>query len=101
MMMFDAFRCRVVYKGIMPTSAKSVRQSVTLPPNVARRVQALATQTRSSANRVIVDLIETGIAAKEREKEHFLQLVERLARSSDKKEQARIKQELARLTFGE
>jgi len=100
-MMFDAFRCRVVYKGIMPTSAKSVRQSVTLPPNVARRVQALATQTRSSANRVIVDLIETGIAAKEREKEHFLQLVERLARSSDKKEQARIKQELARLTFGE
>jgi predicted transcriptional regulator len=85
----------------MHTAPKTVRQSVSLPPKVARRVQALAKQSKSSANRVIVDLIETGIAAKEREKEHFLELAERLARASDKKEQARIKQELARLTFGE
>ena len=48
-----------------------------------------------------LDLIETGIAAKEREREHFLELAERLARSSDKEEQTRLKQELARLTFGE
>jgi hypothetical protein len=85
----------------MHSSQKTVRQSVSLPPNVARRVQTLAKQTRSSANRVIVDLIETGIAAKEREKEHFLELADKLARSSDKNEQARLKQELARLTFGE
>jgi len=83
------------------TAQKTVRQSVSLPPKVARRVQALAKQSKSSANRVIVDLIETGIAAKEREKEHFLELAERLARASDGKEQSRIKQELARLTFGE
>ena len=95
-----AFRCRMVYENVMYTSEKSVRQSVSLPRSVARRVQTLAKQTRSSANRVIVDLIETGIAAKERERQHFLDLAERLARSTDKDEQTLLKQELARMTFG-
>jgi len=94
-------RCRVVYENIMHTSGKTVRQSVSLPRHVARRVQTLAKRTRSSANRVIVDLIETGIAVKDREREHFLELAERLARSTDKHEQALLKQELARLTFGD
>jgi metal-responsive CopG/Arc/MetJ family transcriptional regulator len=91
----------MVYENTMHTSEKTVRQSVSLPRHVARRVQTLAKRTRSSANRVIVDLIETGIAVKEREREHFLELAERLARSADKHEQALLKQELARLTFGD
>jgi len=91
----------MVYGNVMATAQKTVRHSVRLPPKMARRVKALAKQSKSSVNRVLVDLIETGIAAKEREKEHFLELTERLARASDKKEQARIKRELARRTFGE
>jgi len=89
----------MVYCDAMQTSRKIARQSVSLPPSVARRVRTLAKQTRSSANRVIVDLIETGIAAKDREREHFRELAERLARSTDKDEQALLKQELARMTF--
>jgi predicted DNA-binding protein len=85
----------------MPASSRSIRQSVSLPPAVARRVQALAKRRRTSANRVIVDLIESGLEAKEREKIEFFDLAERLARTSDRAEQKRLKEELARMTFGD
>ena len=84
----------------MPPSSRSNRQSVSLPPTVARRVQALAKHQRTSANRVIVDLIESGLAAKEREKALFFELADRLTHTSDRAEQQRLKDELARLTFG-
>ena len=85
----------------MAASQKSVRQSVSLPAGVARRVQAIARRRRVSANRVIVDLIESGLDAKEQEKATFFDLAERLARTTDRAEQKRLKEELARMTFGE
>ena len=85
----------------MAETDKAVRQSVTLPSGVARRVQALAKRQRTSANRVLVELIETGLEAQEEEKKRFFELADRLARSSDANEQKRIKGELARLTYGE
>ncbi len=80
---------------------KVVRQSISLPSGIARRVKTLAKRGRTSANRVIVDLIETALEAREREKRAFFELAERLARSSDATEQRRLKEELARMTFGE
>jgi hypothetical protein len=50
---------------------------------------------------VIVGLIETGLEAREREKQAFFELAERLANSSNTAEQKRFKEELARMTFGE
>jgi len=85
----------------MRTLEKPVRQSISLPPRVARRVQALAQRKNASANRVIVDLIESGLNAQEQEKKRFLDVADRLARSADAAEQERLKEELARLTFGE
>jgi metal-responsive CopG/Arc/MetJ family transcriptional regulator len=85
----------------MAQPQKSIRQSVSLPSNVARRVQALAKRRRMSANRVIVDLIESGLEAKEREKVAFFEVADRLAHTSDDAEQKRLKEELARMTFGE
>jgi predicted DNA-binding protein len=85
----------------MALPQKSVRQSVSLPPTVARRVHALAKRTRTTANRVIVDLIESGLEAIGREKIAFVDLADRLARSSDGAEQKRLKEELERMTFGE
>jgi predicted DNA-binding protein len=85
----------------MAQSQRSVRQSVSLPPAIARRVQALAKRHRTSANRVIVDLIESGLEAKEQEKVAFFELAERLTHTSDRAEQKRLKEELARMTFGE
>lgn len=97
--------CIVVQDGVsydfMPIAEKSVRQSVSLPAHVARRVQSLAKTSRTSANRVIVELIESGLEAREQEKKRFFELADRLARSSDAAEQKRLKEELARMTFGE
>ena len=85
----------------MPTAEKTVRQSVSLPSAVARRVRSLAKTGGTSANRVIVDLIECGIEAREQERKRFFDLADRLAHSPDAEEQKRLKAELARLTFGE
>jgi predicted DNA-binding protein len=85
----------------MAQPQKSIRQSVSLPHAVARRVHALAKRTRTSTNRVIVDLIESGLEAKEREKTAFFDLADRLVQTSDGAEQKRLKEELARMTFGE
>ena len=54
-----------------------------------------------SSSRVIVELIETGLETRDREKKEFFELADRLARSSDASEQSRLKEELARRTFGE
>ena len=85
----------------MATRAKSTRQSVSLPGRMARRVQALARARRTSASRVIADLIESGLEAKENERRRYLELLEQLRATQDRSEQERITQELARLTFGE
>ena len=85
----------------MAIAEKSVRQSVTLPARVARRVKSLAKTSNTSANRIIVELIESGIEARQQERKRFLELADRLTRSRDVAEQSRLKEELAVLTFGE
>jgi predicted DNA-binding protein len=91
----------MVYSGAMPNSEKQVRQSVSLPARVASRVKSLAKTSRTSANRVIVELIESGLEARELEKKRFFDLADRLSRSRDPQEQKRLKEDLARMTFGE
>ncbi len=78
-----------------------MRQSVSLSPRVARRVKALAQSRRESANRVIADLVESGLDAHDRERQHFLELADRLSRATDPAEQKSLKEELAHLTFGD
>ena len=85
----------------MATTEKPVRQSVSLPPKVARKVRSLAKAQRTSASKVLVELVESGLAAREAEKQRFMELAERLARSTSLAEQARLKEELAKLTFGD
>jgi predicted DNA-binding protein len=84
----------------MSIAEKSVRQSVTLPARVARRVKSLAKTSSTSANRIIVELIESGIEARQQERKRFIELADRLARSRDVEEQTRLKEELAVMTFG-
>jgi predicted DNA-binding protein len=85
----------------MPTVEKPIRQSVTLPQGIARRVKSLAKSSRTSANRILVELIESGLEARDQERNRFLEMADRLARSGDPQEQRRLKEELARMTFGE
>ena len=85
----------------MSTNENSVRQSVSLPARLARRVRALAKNRKTSTNRVLVELIETGIESKEAEKSKFFELTDQLSATSDPAERKRIKEVLARMTFGE
>jgi predicted DNA-binding protein len=85
----------------MATTGKSMRQSVSLPAPIAKRVKTLAKNQKTSTNRVLVELIETGLESKEAEKRRFFALADRLSVSTEEKERERIKKELAKLTFGE
>jgi predicted transcriptional regulator len=84
----------------MKSQRKPVRQSVSLPSAIARRVRVIAEKRKASANRILVDLIEAGLRSKEAEKERFFTLANRLAESTDPAERRRIKKHLARITFG-
>ena len=64
-------------------------------------MRALAKSRKTSANRVLVDLIEAGLQSKESEKERFFSLVNRLTESHDAAERQRLKEDLARMTFGD
>jgi hypothetical protein len=85
----------------MASTENSVRQSVSLPARLARQVRTLAKNRKTSTNRVLVELIETGIQSKESEKSKFFELADRLSATSDPAERKRIKELLARMTFGE
>jgi hypothetical protein len=85
----------------MATTEELVRQSVSLPARLARRVRTIAKNRKTSTNRVLVELIETGIDSKEAEKSRFFDLADQLSATSDPVERKRIKEILARMTFGE
>jgi len=85
----------------MAETENAVRQSVSIPARIARRVRALAKRQKTSANRVLVDLIEAGLESKEAEKQRFFALANQLTESADSEERKRLKKELARMTFGE
>jgi hypothetical protein len=85
----------------MAVVEKPVRQSVSLPPRLARRIKSLAKSNRTSANRILVALIESGLESRERERKHFFETADLLTQTQDPKEQGRLKEELARMTFGE
>jgi hypothetical protein len=65
------------------------------------RRDAIAKTRKLSANRVLVDLIETGLQARESERERFLTLARRFKESSDPDESDRLREELAHVIFGE
>ena len=85
----------------MASTEKSVRQSVSLPLQVAKRVREIAKAHRTSASRVLVDLIETGLESKASEKERFLDVARRFKDSSDPAESERLREELEHLIFGD
>jgi hypothetical protein len=49
----------------------------------------------------MAELVEFGLQAQDAERDRFLHLADRLTRSKDRAEQEQIKEELARLTFGD
>jgi len=81
--------------------SKQVRRSVALPLQVAKQVDRMAKRRRLSDNRVLVELIEEGIAAQKKKEQTFFELAERFRAAKDPEEVRRSGDNLGRFVFGE
>jgi hypothetical protein len=90
----------MVHNGVVPSQSNTVRQSVSLPANVAAQVRSLAKRRRLSANRMLVELVENGIEAEKRKQQEFFELAERFRASNNPKEIKRLGDQLGRMVFG-
>lgn len=95
----------MVYIGFMAatktTRARNVRRSVTLSPEIARKVGTIAKRRRLSDNRVLIELIEEGIEAQKQKEKAFFELAERFREARDPKQVKTLGEELGRFLFGE
>jgi hypothetical protein len=86
--------------GTTLTEAEAVRRSISLPARTAEKIDAIAASRHVSSNRAIVDLLEDAITAYEERRTAFLELADRFQKSTDPTETERLREELARMTFG-
>ena len=93
------FCTSVVQNGGM-SKEKTVRQSVTLPAKVATQVRSMAKRRRLSANRMLIELVEEGLEAKQQKEKSFFELAERFRAAADPKEVERLGEELGQMVFG-
>jgi len=94
-------RTIMVHNGVMSSTNKTIRQSVTLPATTAAKVRNLARTRRLSSNRMLVELIENGIEAEKRKQQEFFELAERFRASEDPAEAKKLGDELGQFVFGE
>ena len=79
--------------------AAAIRRSITVPTKMAEQIDLIAANRHVSSNRVIIDLL-SDVAAYEQRRTAFLELADRFQKSTDPAETARLREELARMTFG-
>ena len=77
-----------------------IRRSVSLPAEMAQNIEAIAASRHVTGNQAIVDLLKDAIAAYELHRKAFLELADRFQKSTDAAETERLREELARMTFG-
>ena len=84
----------------MPAN-KTVRRSLSLPIEIAKQVQSIAKRRRLSDNRVLINLIEEGIAAAKQREQEFFRLPEQFRSAQDPDEIKRLGDQMGRFVFGE
>jgi hypothetical protein len=84
----------------MKVAEKAVRQNVSLPPRLAKQVGSMAKSRKLSKNRMLVELIESGVDAEKRKQQQFLALAERFRNEQDPGAANRLGDELGRMVFG-
>lgn len=78
----------------------TIRRSISIPSETAEKIYAIAASRRISANRAIVDLLTDAIAAYDQRREEFLALADRFQKSKDPAESKKLREQLAKMTFG-
>jgi hypothetical protein len=86
--------------GVVKLVEKAVRQSVSLPPRLAKQVGKLARSRKLSKNRILLELIENGIDAEMRKQREFFDLADRFRNERDPEAADRLGDELGRMVFG-
>ena len=81
-------------------AADIIRRSVSLPAELAEKIDASAASRHVSGNRAIVDLLADAVLAYGRRRTAFLELADRFQKSKNAAETERLREELARMTFG-
>jgi hypothetical protein len=94
-------RTILVHTGVMKVAIKTVRQSVSLPEKTAAQVRTMAKTRRVSSNRILVELIETGIEAEKRRQDEFFDLATRFRSATDAEEAKRLGDKLGQMVFGD
>jgi len=87
-----------MHNTFMPGTHNSIRKSVSIPTRIAKRILAIAETRHTSASRVLVDLIETGLQTKESQHKRFFELTDQLAETTDPAERKRLQSELSALS---
>lgn len=81
----------------MPPSEPPDDQDGSLPPEAARGVMS----SRAGATWLLRELVMSRLRARDEARARFLELADGLANSTDPDEQSRLKEELARMAFGD
>jgi hypothetical protein len=71
-----------------------------LPEDLAGKIDQIANARRVSTNRAIADLLRDAVEAYEQRRKAFFELADRFQKSTDPAESKRLREELARMTFG-
>jgi len=85
----------------MAATKQSIRQSVSLPPRLAKRVKSLAKAERRSPNHILVELIEEGMEARKQKERAFFDLAGRFRAATNPEQVKALGEELGRFVFGE
>jgi hypothetical protein len=86
--------------SVTSVESEIIRRSISLPAEIAEKIDSIAVSRHVSGNRAIVDLLSDAIAAYEQRRDAFFALADRFRKSKDPAESERLRQELARMTFG-
>ena len=86
--------------GTALLETQAIRRSISLPADMAERIDAIAAARHVSANRAIVDLLSDGMAAYEQRRTACFELANRFQKSTDPTETERLGEELAQMVFG-
>jgi hypothetical protein len=74
---------------------------IPVPADMAERIDAIAVARHVSRDRAMADLLQEAITAYEQRRTNFLELAERFQKSTDPAETEQLREELARMTFGD
>lgn len=96
----DRSYTNLVHNGVVKLAEKTVRQSVSLPPKLAKQVGSMAKSRKLSKNRMLLELIESGVDAEKRKQQQFFALAERFRDEHDPEAANRLGDELGRMVFG-